>query len=164
MSEWRPVVGFEGCYRVSDSGEVETLHWRKPRLLIPSINARGYLRVTLMNGRKVRRMFIHRAVMEAFIGPLPPRLEIAHLDNDPKNNCLSNLKYVSRAENHSHKKLFGTNQEGSTHSQSKYTESQVAEIRERKRNGESLPSIARSTGIGFHAIHRLIYAGGWRHV
>ena len=42
---------------------------------------------------------IHRLVWETFKGEIPEGLEIDHIDNNRKNNSLSNLQLVTRAEN-----------------------------------------------------------------
>jgi len=164
MKEWRPVVGFESCYRVSNYGDIESLHWRKPKLLRPHASHQGYLRVFLMDGKKLKRKFVHRIVLEAFVGPCPEGLETAHGDNNPRNNRLTNLEWTTRKTNHSHKKIFGTHLIGSQSPNAKLTEQKVSEIRNRKLEGQSLPSIAKDLGIDFHTIHRIIYRKVWKHV
>ena len=42
---------------------------------------------------------IHRLVWETFNGEIPEGLEIDHMDNNRKNNALSNLQLVTRTEN-----------------------------------------------------------------
>jgi hypothetical protein len=59
--------------------------------------------------------------MLAFVGPRPPGLEIRHLDGDPGNNALNNLRYGTRSENLVDK---------SYHGQRKLTIAGVKEIRE----------------------------------
>lgn len=43
--------------------------------------------------------FVHRLVLETFVGPMPQGLQVRHLDGDPKNNHLVNLAYGSAKEN-----------------------------------------------------------------
>jgi hypothetical protein len=60
---------------------------------------RGYLRATIRHGsfRKVR--LVHQLVAMAFYGPTPDGMEIMHLDGNPSNANLSNLKHGTHSEN-----------------------------------------------------------------
>ena len=95
---WKPVLGFEGRYEVSNLGNVKSLTTNK--LLKPGSNRasnRGYLFVQLGKDHKLK--YIHRAVWEAFNGPIPEGLQINHLDENKHNNSLSNLSLVTPREN-----------------------------------------------------------------
>lgn len=90
MPEWKPVLGFEGVYEVSDSGLVRSLARRcnlgwcpatrdvRTRLLKPGTH-KGYKFVTLMQLGVSRTRLVHRLVLESFVGPCPPGLECRHL-------------------------------------------------------------------------------------
>lgn len=94
--EWRPVVGWEDLYEVSDQGRVHSK--RTGKFLKPGMNRR-HRHVALCSGDGGRSYRVHRLVMEAFVGPLPRGMEIRHLDDDPDNNSLDNLVYGTRSEN-----------------------------------------------------------------
>jgi len=101
---WRPVLGFEGWYEVSDLGRVRRI--RKPggapiaRILRPGVDTWGYLNVRLSRpGARPRTLSVHLLVADAFIGPRAPGLEIDHKSGD-KNDCrLTNLEPVTHSEN-----------------------------------------------------------------
>ena len=109
--EWRPVVGYEGHYEVSDLGRVRaltrevrtcygTVRVQHGRVLVPQNTRKGHLKVTLCPGDGTEQnRFVHVLVCEAFRGPRPPGQETRHLDGDPKNNALVNLKWGTRSEN-----------------------------------------------------------------
>ena len=95
---WKPVLGFEGKYEVSNLGNVKSLI--RNRLLKPASNRasnRGYLFVGLGKDHKLK--YVHRLVWEAFNGPIPEGLQINHLDENKHNNSLSNLSLVTPSEN-----------------------------------------------------------------
>lgn len=110
MEEWRPVVGFEGLYEVSNLGNVRSLdrtivrsdgvvQSRSGRLLIPFKNNDGYLESKLSCGGVSRRYGIHRLVAMAFI-PNPDGLEeVNHLDAVRDNNIVDNLEWCSHGDN-----------------------------------------------------------------
>lgn len=92
---WNPVVGFER-FEVSDQGRVRS---SDDRMLSPRVSTGGYLVVTFnVNGRKETRR-IHRLVLEAFVGPAPLGTFGCHVDGDPANNRLSNLRWDTQANN-----------------------------------------------------------------
>jgi hypothetical protein len=59
----------------------------KGRVLKPGATTAGYPTVVLEG----RTRYIHHCVLEAFVGPRPPRHEAAHGDGDPSNSVLANL-------------------------------------------------------------------------
>lgn len=106
---WRPVVGFEEYYEVSDLGRVRSLPrtWMtgfgertKPMTMMrPGPGKNGYL--TLMfkvEGRRVPRT-VHSLVAEAFIGPRPPKHDVCHCNGIKTDNRAVNLRYDTRTGN-----------------------------------------------------------------
>lgn len=93
---WRPVVGYEDLYEVSDHGRVFSV--RTGKYLKAGMNRR-HRHVALCRGDQGKSYRVHRLVMEAFIGPCPAGMETRHLDDDPDNNHLTNLVYGTRSEN-----------------------------------------------------------------
>ena len=103
--KWVPLM--EG-YEVSDRGRVRSLPRRgrtKGRVLKPALTGR-YAAVTLPGRTQVH---IHKAVMEAFVGPKPSGAVIRHLDGDVWNNDVTNLAYGTPAENEQDKIRHGRN-------------------------------------------------------
>ena len=115
---WRPVLGYEGLYEVSNLGRVRSLdtyrkgkngsvRFYKGRILKLSTNGRGYLQVFLCKNRKVKKFKIHRLVAEAFL-PNPDNLpEVNHKDENKLNNNAENLEWCDREYNCN----FGTRNE-----------------------------------------------------
>lgn len=102
MTEWRPVVGYESNYHVSDDGRVKSL----PRNTTPGGLLRaavsknpGYPEVSLWLKGKSRTHKVHQLVAAAFFGPRPEGAEIRHLNGDRTDCRLGNLLYGTRAEN-----------------------------------------------------------------
>jgi HNH endonuclease len=98
--ECREIIQFPS-YCFGADGSVWS--WRKTscrwKQLRPYRSKTGYLSVTLWTNRVPTRKFVHRLVLEAFVGPCPTGLECRHLDGDPSNNRLDNLRWGTRLEN-----------------------------------------------------------------
>ena len=116
---WLPIPGFEGRYEVSDHGEIRALFPYRgqpgPRLLkANSKGAKDHLMVNLrLDGRRYPTL-VHRAVLAAFAGPAPDDRPITrHMDGDPTNNHLANLRYGTNSENELDKVRHGTHQQAS---------------------------------------------------
>lgn len=115
MSEhWKPVVGWEGLYEVSDHGRVRSLDRvdrfgrSKPGVMLrPDANRTGHLRVHLYGPEGVSRPGVHRIVLEAFVGPCPEGMEGCHNDGNPGNNRVGNLRWDTRSANHFDKMRHG---------------------------------------------------------
>ena len=96
---WKPVVGYEGLYEVSNTGLVRSLNKLKGRILTPIKKKNGYLSICLYKNSKQVTKLIHRMVAEAFI-PNPDNLEMVnHKDEDRTNNNVDNLEWCTRAYN-----------------------------------------------------------------
>lgn len=105
MSEpevWRPVIGFERVYEVSNFGIVRSLpresqsglrrRLLKPCVLRPTTQNRGYLLVCFSVDSKRAYRTVHRLVAQAFV-PNPHGLkEVNHFDGNKGNNRAENLE------------------------------------------------------------------------
>jgi hypothetical protein len=180
--EWRPVVGFERWYAVSSLGRVmrtaPARNSRVGRILKPQGLPAKYLFVYLYRGIFTRRMTIHRLVLSAFIGD-EPDLQANHIDGVKGNNRISNLEWVTAAQNLAHASRIGllptgenhwskTKPEriprGEAHSQSKLTESDVVEIRRLRTQGISFAKIGKRYHVSDTTIIRIAYRKCWKHV
>jgi hypothetical protein len=56
----------------------------------------GHLSVAIGKGNSRQ---VHQLVLEAFVGPCPEGYEVLHLNHEPSDNRLVNLKYGTRSEN-----------------------------------------------------------------
>lgn len=87
------ISGFPG-YHITKDGKL----YRHGKLLKVYYHHR-YLRCKLHNGSTSKNIKIHRLVAEAYI-PNPNNLPIVmHLDDNPLNNTVSNLKWGTHKEN-----------------------------------------------------------------
>lgn len=110
MEQWKDIPGYEGRYQVSDFGNVRsvdrhvrlsTLQGATQRLargktLRSAPNASGHLSVVLGRGNTRN---VHALVALTFLGPRPDKHEVLHIDSNPANNALTNLRYGTRGEN-----------------------------------------------------------------
>ena len=59
----------------------------------------GHKRVEIKVNKKPKKMFIHRIVYQVWVGELIDGMVIEHLDANPSNNHVSNLKQSTQKEN-----------------------------------------------------------------
>lgn len=112
---WKFVPGFEGLYEISDQGKVRSLRGRG-RILRPGIASRqGHLQVFLA-GRPPgtrRPAYVHRLVLEAFVGPCPEGMQCRHLNGVADDNRLENLRWGTPSEDNYDRIRHGTHQHSS---------------------------------------------------
>ncbi len=92
---WKPVVGYETNYRVSNMGEIYSFHHNK---YMKQFYRKGYLSVRLSKDGKTRNLMIHRLVAIAFLGDKSP-LVVDHIDECKLNNSLHNLQWITAKQN-----------------------------------------------------------------
>lgn len=95
---WKEIEGFEGKYRVSNTGKIFSLKYCKE--LKPKINNSGYAGVQLEHGDRTHSCkLVHRLVAEAFIENPKAYPIINHKDENPLNNDVSNLEWCDNSYN-----------------------------------------------------------------
>ena len=119
---WLPVVGYEGCYEVSNKGRVRTVERTvlrsasrgvgMPRTysaqMKPLIkNRTGYYKVNLFKDGKHRQPLVHQLVASAFIANPNGYKFINHLDCNTTNNCVENLEWCTPKMNSQHAVRMG---------------------------------------------------------
>ncbi len=154
-------------YAVSDDGRVLSClfgsrigPWRELRV---NTKRTGHQRVAL--GRERRTLYVHQAVLMAFVGPCPDGMEACHFpDRDPTNCRLENLRWDTRSSNQLDRREHGTSFAGSKSPQAKLQEADILEIRARRNAGESCRKIAKAFGVSHGLISKIVRGVDWSHV
>ena len=106
---WKPVVGYEGFYEVSDQGEVRRILNGKTRNLKLWQSA-NYYTVCLSKNCQRKTKAVHRLVADAFLDKPDNAEEVNHKDGNKLNNRVENLEWVTQKENMIHSiEVLGNN-------------------------------------------------------
>lgn len=162
MEIWKDIKGFEGLYQVSNLGRVKSLDvirtdsigrkkfYTGQLLNVQTQKGRKRKVIYLTHKGKKKAIFVHKLVMQAFVGE-PNGLEICHTDGNEGNNELSNLRYDTKSENHIDMYRYG-----SKSSQGKLTPDEVAEIRHLLENTDLYQkTIAKRYGISQQSVSEI---------
>lgn len=167
MKEWVDLAehGYDG-YEVSRDGTVRRNTPARGtwvgRVAKPNVLPRSNLRRIQLNGANV---MVHHLVLFAFVGPRPEGFECRHLDGDPSNNFVDNLRWGTHTENMEDRSKHGTlNVRGELNPNAKLTESDVREIRRRVASGETQHKVAGSFDVTPALISAIIRRVIWKHV
>ncbi len=169
--EYREVQGTDGAYRVGTDGTVWTRKngaygllptWRPMRLMT---NASGHLLLELSYNGKRKMRLVHRLVLEAFVGLCPLGMESRHLNGNPKDNRLSNIKWDTRSENTKDRTRLNTGGDyGDRHHNAVLTAAIVLELRRRVAAGETCSQLARELGIRSNTIYLAVSGRSWSYL
>lgn len=91
------IIGYPN-YSITKDGRIWTRRG-KGRWLKPRVHSGGYLYVQLSHNGKAIDFFVHRLVLETFVGPCPNGMECRHLNRNRTDNKLGNLKWGTRSDN-----------------------------------------------------------------
>lgn len=100
---WKPVVGYEGIYEVSNLGRVKSFKFKNEVILKPQIRT-GYYSVRLYNYNKYQNIKIHQLVAMSFLGYIRNGLQdivVDHIDDNKLNNNILNLQLITQRLNSS---------------------------------------------------------------
>ena len=170
---WLAIVGYDGKYEVSNMGRVRTYHmygsWDKrngvPQLRRPGRkNKIGHLFVWLWKDGHHESRSIHELVLTMFVGPRPDGHEGAHLNDTPADNRLTNLAWVTHAENMRQMSERNRSNRGERASWAKLTDESVRDIRRRMQRGEQIKAIARSLDMAYLTVYYAATGRSWAHI
>ena len=108
--QWRPVLGYEGLYEVSDHGRVRSVtrvvtrrngraHTVTGNLRKQADMPKGHKRVTLVRDGAYKTHTVHSLVLTAFDRPRRDGEVARHLNGTPDDNRIGNLKWGTGSEN-----------------------------------------------------------------
>lgn len=94
---WKAVEGYEG-YEVSNLGRLRSFRQSKlGKILKLHKSFDGYMRTPPLAPKRITTT-IHRLVAIAFIPRVEGKLEVDHIDRNPANNCVENLRWANKSE------------------------------------------------------------------
>jgi hypothetical protein len=160
---WKDIPGYEGKYQASTEGRIRSLdrnidcysaltrtkytRFYKGRVLQPGGNNKdGHYSVVLKHG--AASVLVHYLVLKTFVGERPPGMDIRHLNGDPKDNRLCNLRYGTRTEN-----ILDVYRVGGRWR--KLTSTDVQDIRIQLTKGVRVKDIAEKYGCSVTSISRI---------
>lgn len=108
--EWRPIVGFEEHYEVSNYGDVRSKDriversktgdcFKAGKIRTQYVTPKGYCRLQLQSGENRRNALVHVLVAEAFLPNPENKPEVNHKNGEKTDNRVSNLEWVTNSEN-----------------------------------------------------------------
>lgn len=94
---WKDIKGYEGLYQVSNLGRVKSM--RKQKIMKPWITNKGYYMLSLWNSNGKSKYLVHRLVAIAFLNKKDGKYFCDHIDGNPLNNNVENLRWCTHKEN-----------------------------------------------------------------
>lgn len=157
---WLPHPRFTD-YEVSDQGRVRSLKRRIPVVLRPKRAGADYLAVKILHQRRALYPYVHRLVLETFVGFRPEGKQACHNDGMRHNNALSNLRWGTPQENCADRVLHGT----VSHNGARFSDDEVRMIRHLVQTGQTRQvDVARQYDVSRASVHHLIHGKLYRHV
>jgi hypothetical protein len=170
MENWRPVVGWEGIYEVSDYGRTRRVIGGKGTFVGRALDScalrNGYLVVRFRYNGRTERPLLHSVVAEAFIGPRQRKWEVNHLNGIRTDNRAVNLEYCSSSGNKLHAyetlKRPKVSCPGTKNGRAKLSDDQVRAIRLRYAlGGVTQQALADEFGMSQPVVSQIIRRAIW---
>lgn len=177
MEVWKDIPKYKGMYQASSEGRVRSVtrfviekgRWGQKRIkyqgkLLNPWKRGEYLALDICG----KTYLLHTVILETFVGKRPKGMQCRHLDGDPTNNKLENLKWGTAKENSDDKVIHGTAEncihKGESHGMSKLTEEQVKEIIILRNKCVTLEEIAKKFEITKTQASRICTGKSWAHL
>ena len=163
-----------GLYSVDDEGSVYSHHFNRTKILKQNENKHGYLQVSLHINKIAKVYRVHSLITLVFLGERQKGYVVNHKDGNKKNNKLSNLEYVTSAENNIHAlktglrhpaKMKGKVPKGTLHYNATITEDDVYEIiRIHNSLGYGCRRIAKLLNLTVGVVDGILRGRNWCHI
>lgn len=162
LGEMRRIERFPS-HAFTASGVIISFTRRKP-FAMKGMPVGRYLAVELIRKDGAReRIYVHRAIAEAFHGSCPIGMHCRHLDGNPRNNSAANLAWGTPTENNADKIAHGTATIGERNPHSKLNSAEVRRMREiRRQTGISYGKLARKFNVSTMTAFRAVTKQSWR--
>ena len=100
---WQDIPNYENEYQVSNYGRIRSLKNNKIHIMSPILSrSQDYYVIGLTRNGTKKQYYIDRLVAEVFIPNPNNYSEINHKDENPKNNHIDNLEWVTHSQNVRH--------------------------------------------------------------
>jgi hypothetical protein len=168
--EWRPAIGFERFYEVSNHGRIRRIGQgrgaRVGHILKDWPHRNGYRMVTLSVDGQRTALTVHRLVAMAFLGPSFPDSQVNHINGNKADNRSVNLEWVTATENAIHaSETLGVRPKGEQCPWAKLTAAEVRAIRQSYATGHfTQAALGERYGVAFQTISAIVRHESWRHV
>ena len=173
MENWKPIPEFAGRYDASTEGRVRSWYLANqfgerrrthPRPLTGGRTS-GYRTVCLIHPEEGKQWYyVHRLVLQTFVGECLEGQEASHTDGNEDNCCLSNLVWEHHKENEERKVGHGTVPRGERNGHAVLTEKQVREIRLLHSDGMSNKDLAEQFSVSPSEVSSIINMRVWTHL
>jgi hypothetical protein len=171
---WKPILGYEGYYEISNTGRVKCLPRKGSgcknyvyfKKITPPKDNVHYPTFSLNVGGKSKSLMLHRVLAIHFIQNPENKLQVNHIDGNKSNNDLSNLEWVSPSENIYHGLSLGimNTAKGVDKPHARFTENDVRNIKTRLINGDIGSHIAKDYGVHKGLIYYIKNGRTWKHI
>ena len=91
-----PVDGYSN-YFISNFGNIKNS--KTNRIMKPYNHPQGYKRIIIYENGNIKKIYIHRLVAIAFLENPDNKKVIDHIDNNPANNNVKNLRWATQKDN-----------------------------------------------------------------
>lgn len=165
---WKDAIGYEGIYKVSNTGIIKSDRYGKFKTMMPTTNSTGYMAVGLIDKNNIRKKcLIHRIVALAFIPNPENKKTVNHINGIKSDNRVENLEWNTHQENviHSYKSGLKIPTRGVQFvSRCKLNEGKVVEIRKLKSDGFTYKKIALQFDVAEQTVMDVVKRRRWAHV
>jgi hypothetical protein len=126
----------------------------------------GYYYLNFSYKRVRKRLYIHRLVLLAFVGPCPERMQACHApDRSVSNNHIYNLRWDTSMANHKDCERDGMTAKGERVASAKFTTDSVLQLREDFATGLfTITQLAKRLKISRTACSMVIRRKHWKHI
>lgn len=169
--KWCDIENYQGYYQISSFGRVRSINRYITRIdgrvcFIPSRILKpfqgktcNYLCVQLCKDNVTEKFMIHRLVAKAFLGLKDKStLEVNHINGNRHDNTVDNLELVTHQQNINHSiSHFLKNDYGEKSTNSKLSNNQAEEIRQKWFDGVKQVDLANEYNVSKQTICKIVH-------